>query len=253
VHSPLVFDFVENLFEDERQYYIFEKIERLRKQMLADSSKVQITDFGAGSLTGNKAEKPLKDIADSALTSKPFCELLFKTVSHYKSTTIVELGTSLGLATTYLASARPTSSKVYTLEGNPHVAAIAKRNFQKLELNNIELVLGQFEHTLQATINQLPQLDLVFFDGNHQKQPTVDYFQLCLPKASEETIFIFDDIYWSEGMTEAWNEIRQHEQVSHSIDLYQFGLLFFKKKTAATEAHTLIPHKWKPWSAGFFS
>lgn len=252
VHSPLVFDFVEQLFEDDRQYYVFGKIERLRKQLLANNDPVQITDFGAGSLTGNQAEKPIKAIAASALTRKRFCELLFKIVSHYKASTIVELGTSLGLATTYLAAARTANSKVYTLEGNPHVAAIAKRNFQKLELNNIELILGQFANTLQTTIDKLPKLDLVFFDGNHQKQPTVDYFNLCLPKAHEATIFIFDDIYWSKGMTEAWNEIRQHERVSHSIDLYQFGILFFHKKTSPTEAHTLIPHKWKPWSAGFF-
>ena len=252
VHSPLVFEFTEKLFEGDRQYYIFEKIERLRKQLLANNNTVQITDFGAGSLTGNKASKPIKDIAGSALTRKQFCELLFKIVNHYRPSTIVELGTSLGLATMYLAAARPASSTVYTLEGNPHVAAIAKQNFQKLELKNIELILGQFEHTLQSTIDQVPKLDLVFFDGNHQKQPTVDYFNQCLAKAHEESIFIFDDIYWSKGMTEAWNEIRQHELVSHSIDLYQFGILFFHKKTAPTEAHTLIPHKWKPWSAGFF-
>jgi predicted O-methyltransferase YrrM len=81
-------------------------------------------------------------------------------------------------------------------------------------------------------LNSLPKLDLVFFDGNHQKVPTLDYFHHCLTKAHENSIFIFDDIHWSSEMDEAWQQIQGHEQVSLTIDLFQFGLVFFRKGIA---------------------
>ena len=248
----MVFDFIENVFEDVRQYYAFEKIERLRTKLLKDEKTIKMVDFGAGSKTNNAKEKKVREIAATSLTNKQFGEILFKLVSHYKPKTILELGTSLGLATTYLAMPSPETSRLITLEGNPGVAKVAAANFEAFHLKNIELIEGQFEQTLATVLNKVDQLDLVFFDGNHQKAPTLAYFEACLAKAHEDSIFVFDDIYWSSGMTAAWKELKLHASVSHSIDIFQFGLLFFKKNMDKPQHTQLIEHKWKPWSAGFF-
>ena len=252
MHSPLVFDFVENIFEDDRTYYIFEEIERLRKKLLRNTTSINTLDYGAGSKQGNKATKSIKSVAGSALSSQQNGRLLFKLINHFQLDSLIELGTSLGITSAYLAAARKGSSTLHTLEGNPEIARVAQNNFHKLELKNIRLKVGQFEHTLTEILSELDQVDFVFFDGNHQKAPTLSYFNQCLAKVNEQSVFVFDDIYWSPEMTEAWETIKQDERVSHSIDIFQFGILFFRKKTGSAEHHTLITHKWKPWSAGFF-
>jgi predicted O-methyltransferase YrrM len=75
-------------------------------------------------------------------------------------------------------------------------------------------------------------LDLVFFDGNHRYQPTMNYFNLCLKKANENSVFVFDDIYWSNEMTKAWEEIKNHKDVTVTIDLFSVGLVFFRTQQA---------------------
>ena len=56
-------------------------------------------------------------------------------------------------------------------------------------------------NTAKKDINgKIKNIDLVFIDGNHQENPTISYFEKCLNYAHNDTIFIFDDIYWSIGM-----------------------------------------------------
>jgi len=38
---------------------------------------------------------------------------------------------------------------------------------------------------------------------------------------------IFDDIYWSEGMQQAWTEICARPEVTLSLDLFHMGVVFF--------------------------
>ena len=127
----------------------------------------------------------------------------------------------------YLQKAAP-QAKVYTLEGCPSTAGVANETFKKAGINNVELITGNFDNTLAGVINQLDKIDFVFVDGNHQKEATLKYFEWCLPKVHENTLLIFDDIYWSEGMKEAWTEIKANPKVTVTIDLFWIGLVFFK-------------------------
>jgi len=83
---------------------------------------------------------------------------------------------------------------------------------------------------LSAVITPPDVIDLVYFDGNHQKEPTLNYFHTCLQKAHKNSLFIFDDIHWSDGMEEAWEQIKKHDRVHLTIDLFQFGIVFFEKE-----------------------
>jgi predicted O-methyltransferase YrrM len=184
--------------------------------------------------------------------SRPFfCQLLFSFVLWQKPKKVVELGTSLGIATLHLAKADKNVA-ITTLEGCPNIAQVAQDNFDLLHAKNVEIVVGDFEKTLHPTLQQLGQIQLFVLDGNHQKEATLRYFEEGLKYSDETTCFIFDDIYWSKEMTEAWEAIKAHPQVTLTIDIFQYGLVFLRSEQVEKQHFTLIPSYCKPWSMGFF-
>jgi predicted O-methyltransferase YrrM len=227
LHSPFVYRLVDTVIYDFHAKKVYPEIENIREGLLKDDRIITITDLGAGSHVNNDRRKKISDIAKNALKSPRLAQLLYRLVADLKPNNIIELGTCLGITTLYLQKAAP-DAKVYTLEGCPETAGIAKESFKKAKLNNIELITGNFDNTLPGVINKLQKLDFVFVDGNHQKDATLKYFEWCLPKVQENTMLIFDDIYWSEGMKEAWAQIKAHPKVTATVDLFWIGLVFFK-------------------------
>jgi len=226
VHSPFVFKFYSDVILSDKNYYHFENIKAVRKALLANETEITVTDFGAGSMYNNGKKKKIKTIAKNAAKPEKYGKLFFRMISEMQPKNIVELGTSLGLSTSYLAAA--SSAQVNTLEGCPETAKMAQKVFDSQKLNNIKITVGNFDDTFQKVLNSLSSLDFVFIDGNHQYEPTVRYFNQCLPLVNENSVIIFDDIHWSEGMEKAWNEIKSHPRVSVSIDLFFIGMVFFK-------------------------
>jgi len=235
IHSPFVFDFIKNVLQDKKQYECYEKIEKLRSELLQNKTLIEVEDRGAGSsVILSKNRRVVKDIAGSSLKNKKFAQLFFRQVKYYKPQTIVELGTSFGITTSYMAFGNPISA-VYTLEGAGHIAQIAQNNFDKLELQNVHLIRGDFNETLPALLQKINKVDFVFVDGNHLKTPTLQYFNWLLEKSSGQSIFIFDDIHWSAEMEEAWEQIQHHTAVNLTIDLFFVGLVFFNKDFKAKQ------------------
>ena len=238
VHSPFVFDFIKNVLNDKRQFYAYESVEGIRKQMITDDSVLTIKDYGAGSIVSKTDQRKVSSIARTSLKPAKYGQLLFRIANYYKSNNIVELGTSLGVTTAYLASAN-TNGKVITMEGADQVAKLARKNFEQLGLENIEMIEGNFDTTLNGALQNLPSVDLAFVDGNHRKQPTLNYFYQLLEKVNESSIFIFDDIHWSKTMEEAWHEISHHSSVTLSIDLFFIGLVFFRPEQKKQQHFTI--------------
>jgi predicted O-methyltransferase YrrM len=228
LHSPFVFELYIKIIDSKTHLPIFEKIENLRKKLLKNHSVIEITDFGAGSKIYKTNQREIGQIAKSAEKKPKFGKLLFRLIQHFKPKTIFDLGTSLGITTIYESKAY-SDSKIITFEGCPATATIAKQNFESLFCNNIEIIVGNIDETLPNELSRIKQLDFAFFDANHRFEPTVRYFELCLAKATEESIFVFDDIHWSDEMHEAWQYIRNHKDVMISIDLFYVGLVFFRK------------------------
>ncbi len=226
-HSPFLFDFITKVLNDKKQYSIYQNIEDLRKQLLTNNTILEVEDFGAGSKTKLTKQRRIKDIAATSLKTKKFAQLLFKIVQYYQPNTILELGTSLGTTSAYLASGKK-DAKVITMEGSSAIAAIAKENFKKLSLQNIQIIEGNFDETLSNSLEQLHIIDVAFLDGNHRYEPTVRYFNSILPKLNKQSIVILDDIHWSEEMELAWNEIKNNKSVTLSIDLFTIGIVLFK-------------------------
>jgi len=227
VHSPFVYRLIDKVIYDFEPKKVYTQVESLRKQLLTDERLITITDLGAGSLVNNNRQKKIGELAKNALKPPKLAQLLYRLAADLQPSNIIELGTCLGTTSIYLQNANPVA-KVYTLEGCPETAAVAKETFAKAGVQDIELITGNFDNTLPDVINKLKKLDFVFVDGNHQKEATLKYFEWCLPKVHENSLLIFDDIYWSEGMKEAWNKIKAHPQVTVTIDLFWIGLVFFK-------------------------
>ncbi|MDD2793734.1 MAG: class I SAM-dependent methyltransferase [Sediminibacterium sp.] len=234
VHSPFVFELITRVLNDDRDFYMYQPIEALRNELLTWTSEITIEDFGAGSRVKKSPVRKISAIAASSLKPKKFGQLLFRLVNHLSPQTILELGTSLGITTSYLASAN-SSARVITMEGSAAVADIAKSNFMKLGLSNIQLVTGNFDHTLAPTLEQLDQIDFAFLDGNHRYEPTMRYFNQVMNKAHANTLIILDDIHWSREMEQAWEEVKRDPRVSLTIDLFYIGLVFLRREQKEKE------------------
>ena len=211
-----------------RHFYIFDDIELLRILLINDHKTIEVNDFGAGSHTLQCRNRKISDIARTSLIKKKYGRMLFRAVNTWQPETVLEIGTSLGISTLYLAHAH-TSARVITLEGSPEVAVIARKNFEKTGAQNITLLEGEFSETLPKALAQIDSPGFVFIDGNQRKEPTIEYFTTCLKQSTENTVFVFDDIYWSADMENAWNEIKQHPSVTLTIDLFFKGFVFLRK------------------------
>jgi predicted O-methyltransferase YrrM len=225
IHSPFIFDFIKNVLNDKTVYLAYQPIEQKRKALLKDSTVIEVEDFGAGSSVIKTNKRVVSAIAASSLKSKKYAQLLYRMVQYYKPETILEVGTSFGITTAYLASANA-ASNVFTCEGSGAIASIAKQNFIALQLNNVQLTEGDFAKTLSSLLSKLSKTDFVFIDGNHRKEPTLLYFYELLKYATPNTILVFDDIHWSAEMEESWALIKTHSAVTLTIDLFFISIVF---------------------------
>ena len=225
VHPPFLFHLVTDVINNNKNHSEYTIAESLRKTLLNNTKEIYCEDFG----TGVSSTRSIASIAKRSAKSPKYAQLLFRLVKELKPDTIIELGTSLGVSTTYMALASP-EAKITTIEGSENIANVAKDNFKKNNLNNINVLNNNIDNVLNNILNDIKNIDIVFFDGNHRKQATINYFQQCLPYHHNDTVFIFDDIHWSIKMEEAWRHIIAYSEVSLSIDLFFLGIVFFRKE-----------------------
>lgn len=223
IHSPFVFDFIKHVLNHVPRSPACRSIEELRKKLLADERAVRVEDFGAGSYTSADATRKVRSIAASALKPRKYAQLLHNMAGHYAPGVIIELGTSLGLTTAYLACGNP-GATVYSIEGAPEVADIAMGNLASLGIENVRLFKGRFEDRLDDVLHECGIADLAFIDGNHRYEPTIGYFKKIRSCLAPKALVVFDDIHWSPGMERAWDEVCRDPSVSLTIDLFFLGI-----------------------------
>jgi predicted O-methyltransferase YrrM len=229
VHSPFVFNLVTKCFYEKKHKKEYDIITNYRNSFLKNRNAIQVTDFGAGSKVFKSNTRPISEIAKNAGISPKRAQLLFRITNYFKPDFVLEIGTSLGLATTAFALGNP-NSKIITLEGCPETAKQAQIGFQKFNIYNVDLIVTEFHSYLETCNLQTANYKLIYFDGNHSKTATLAYFELLLPTINNETVWIFDDIHWSSEMEEAWEIIKKHPKVIVTIDTFQWGLIFFRRE-----------------------
>ncbi|MFV5701891.1 O-methyltransferase [Flavobacterium sp. XS2P12] len=236
VHSPFVFTLLTKCFYDKKSKPEYAILRNYRKSLLENNNTIEVTDFGAGSKVFKSNTRVISKIAKTAGIAPKRAELLFRITSYLQpdpsdseqaKQSILEIGTSLGLATAALSLGNSTA-KIITLEGCPETAKQAQNQFKQFGLTNINSIVTEFN----AYLSKLQTLNfkLIYFDGNHSKKATVDYFELLLSTITNETVWIFDDIHWSPEMEEAWEIIKTHPKVTVTIDTFQWGLVFFRRE-----------------------
>lgn len=234
IHSPFVFKFDTQVLENDFNFPEYKSIEKFRRLLAKDNSILDITDLGAGSKSTDTNKRMVSEILKTSTKSSKYSQLQFRIVRYFKSKKILELGTSLGITTAYLSKAA-NDGTIYTIEGCPEISKKAKANFKALELNNIKQIEGNFDNVLDSVLLEMGKVDLVFFDGNHRLIPTVDYFEKILPYCNNDTVLVFDDIYWSEEMEEAWAFVKNHPSVKVTIDIFEMGLVFLRRENLEKE------------------
>ena len=229
IHSPFAYALCEEVFYNTNTFYDFKYLDDIRDNLLTNETELEIEDFGAGSKTFKNNTRKIKDIAAKGISTKKQSEVLYKLMNFLKCSNALELGTSLGLNTLYLAKVNKENTLI-SIEGSKELFTFASNLAEKNRAPNIRFIHSVFKDALPLVLDELTTVDLLYLDGNHTYAATKDYFTMALEKKNNASVFIFDDIYWSKGMTEAWNEIKKHPSVTLSIDTFYFGMVFFKEE-----------------------
>jgi predicted O-methyltransferase YrrM len=227
VHSPFVFNLITKCFYDKKSKPEYKVLKNYRNELLQNKNTIQVNDFGVGSKVFKSNTRQISQIAKTAGIAQKRAELLFRITNYFQPNSILEIGTSLGLATSALALGNQ-KSKITTLEGCPDTMAIAKNQLQLFNFENVECITTEFNDFLQICNLKSEICNLIYFDGNHSKTATLEYFDLLLPTIANDSVWIFDDIHWSQDMEEAWEIIKNHPKVTVTIDTFQWGLVFFR-------------------------
>lgn len=227
VHSPFIYKLITECFYDTSKHTSYTALKQYKSLLLANKTVISVTDLGAKSQVMPTNKRRVSHIAKNAGTTYKRVKLLYRLTHYFQFNTVLEIGTSLGIATQALSLGN-SKSKIITIEGCPNTSKIASKQLSKFGVNNVELVTGNFNAELKSL--QHNTYDFIFFDGNHQKEATLTYFNTLLKTAHNDSVFIFDDIYWSKGMTQAWEIIKQHPKVTVTINTFFWGIVFFRKE-----------------------
>lgn len=229
VHSPFVFNLLTRCFYDSKSKPEYAVLKQFRKALRNNHKTIEVTDFGAGSRVFKSNHRKISDIAKNAGITQKRAALLFRITRYFASENILEIGTSLGLSTSALSLGNP-KAKITTLEGCPETAQIAREHFKQFQLENIHVEVTEFSAYLKNLSSSANHHQLIYFDGNHSKEATLQYFEWLLPGAKNDSVWIFDDIHWSADMEAAWHVIQNHPKVTVSIDTFAWGMVFFRRE-----------------------
>lgn len=236
IHSPFVYNLITNVLRDKRQFYAFEEIGQVRKDIGKSDELIILSEYGAPSKT-MATQRTLASIVRKASLRPKYGKLLFRLANYFQPVNILEIGTGLGISTAYIALAKRNANMI-TIEGEEELAEEAQLTFDQLDIDHVTIKTGPFSKELPAALEELSSLDFAFIDGNHRYQATLDYFYQCKSIAHNGTILVFDDIRWSSEMMEAWQTIVRDQSVTLSIDLFFVGIVFFNQELSK-EHYTL--------------
>jgi len=227
IHSPCAYQFIRKYLRPSR-CYLAPEVEGILSLYRKDKKKICYTTPGEASHYTRKACATISSISKHQGVREKEANLLFRLARGWDPQTIIEIGTSVGVSTMCLGAGAP-EAQVHTLEGIKSKLDVARQKAQKAGVHNIHFHHGLFDTLLPQLAPSLPSVDMAFIDGNHAYEPTLHYFRLLLKQRASRAIFILDDIHWSKQMEQAWEEIKQHPEVTMTFDLFRLGIVLFQK------------------------
>jgi predicted O-methyltransferase YrrM len=225
IHSPFVYNLTTKVLNNKNKSQGIEEIENLRKSLLESIDVIEVEDFGAGSSKIKSKLRKISEIAKFSSASKKNGILIYNLIRYLDLKNILELGTSLGIGTAYMAFTDE-NKNIFTIEGSKSIYEYAKTNFEKLNIKNIQIINGNFDDALEKILLKIGKTDFIYIDGNHRSEATIRYFNQIMPFCHKNSVILFDDISWNKDMRNAWNSIIKTQEVTISIDLYFQGIVF---------------------------
>lgn len=237
VHSPFMFKFIDEILLKKTDNLTFSHIETIRKKMIKSDTEIDYIDLGGGNKTG---KRKLSELVSNTARQAKYGKLLSRIVEAYRPEFAIELGTGTGMTTLYQAAAAQPEAPIHSIEANQTLIDVVQYNAEQLGVaDNIRFYADTFENALPQLLEQFPRIDYAYIDGNHRYEPTVRYFEMLLKKAHTNSIFIFDDINWSEEMKRSWGFIKAHPAVTITLDIFNFGIVFFRIENKEKEHFTI--------------
>ncbi len=227
IHSPFVFSLITEVLEDHCSKAQYKEVEKIRKYWSRLTTIICRYDLGASADKGK--EISIGEIVRKHSVRKKYGRLLYRLAKRQQAHSILELGTSVGISTSYLVEACP-KAVVTTIEACTETQNTAVHHPILKGNQNVRFMNMPFNEALLVLAAESYRFDLVFIDGDHTKEGTLRYFEQLLKMATNDSLLIFDDIHWSEGMEDAWAEIKANPEVRLTLDLFQFGLVYIKKE-----------------------
>lgn len=227
VHSPFVYNLVTKCFYDKKRYSDYKDLKNYTSQLLKNKSTLEVTDLGKGSKIAKTNNRLISELAKNTSSTQKRAQLLYRLANYFNFNNSLELGTSLGISTFALHKGNP-EGKITSTESCQNIADFTTQNLKKNNTKNISILNSDISKSLGHLKNET--FDFIFLDGNHQKESTLSYFESLLNNITNNSILVFNEIYWSKEMTEAWQIIKNHPKVSVTIDTYWCGFVFFRQE-----------------------
>jgi len=223
VHSPFVYSLIDQCIyrsrpKPERRFVTF--FERLKQ----DATPLKGMDYGKNEET----IVPVSVYAKQSAMPNFQVALMHRLVHYLKPASVLELGSNLGKSLAMMAAENP-ECELIGVEGNSSVAAYANQNLRALQLGNAKVVCSTFDAFLE---NDKLSFDMIFLDGDHHYEPTMRYFNAIKHRLNGGGAIVLHDLYYSDGMKRAWAEIKKDRNVTITIDLFFFGLVWLGKNQA---------------------
>lgn len=220
IHSPFVYDFVDNCLRIKLEAEDKSTLNDLFGRLKNSTQEIEIQDFGAGSKKLGSKRK-VSEIFKMSSSKGKYGELLYRLSKHYQPKEILEFGTSLGVGSTYLALGSD-KSIITTVEACKNTRSVALENLKALD--SVESRLATFVDYL-AELPKEKQFDMIFIDGHHDGEALIRYLNQLQEHAHDETLFILDDIRWSDSMKAAWDQISNDSRFHLSMELFRIGIV----------------------------
>ena len=228
LHSPFMYNLSTRCYYDKNKYPDYQKLKAYHRELLQNEKVIETEDLGAGSRKFKTNHRKIKDIARISGSSLQDMKIYYRLSKYFRPKHILELGTSLGKSAYALSLGHP-EAEITTVEGDKNIAGFT-RSFWREKQIDIRLVNRDFDDFLDDLNQGNQQFDMIVMDGNHRLAPTLRYFEKLQKHIHNDTVVMVDDIYWSEEMKQAWEELKRHPKVRQSVDSFHFGLLFFRKE-----------------------
>ena len=124
---------------------------------------------------------------------KTTANLLYKLVTEKKPSLVLELGTSGGYSSLWIAKAlfdTNTTSTIHTIEFSPKRAIIAKETFCQVECTNIIQHIGKIHSFIQPW--QYGLIDFLFIDAD--KPSYLTHFKMLEPYLASDALIVVDNM-----------------------------------------------------------